>query len=133
MEASGVMEEEHATPPPSGEGANLPAETPAPARAAQRMTENTWAMIVHLSALSGYLFPVVGNIAAPLVVWIIKKDEMPEVDRHGFPSCRSDGAPGKVALNFQISVLIYMKGKLVRRGKLRRPLGYGACQMVPAH
>lgn len=91
------MEEEHATTPPADEGANLPASTPSPAPTAQGMTANTWAMIVHLSALTGYLFPIAGNIGGPLIIWIIKKDEMPEVDRHG-----------KAALNFQISVLIYM-------------------------
>ena len=59
------------------------------------MTENTWAMLVHLSALVGVLMPF-GNIVAPLVVWILKKDEMPLIDRHG-----------KEVLNFQISITIY--------------------------
>lgn len=53
-------------------------------------------MICQLSGLVGVLMPVVGNIGGPLVIWLIKKDELLEVDRHG-----------KEALNFQISYMIY--------------------------
>lgn len=93
------MNEEEATTPSAAEGASLPQgpSPPPPAGPPQGMTADTWAMIAHLSGLSGYLFPVVGNIGGPLIVWLIKKDVMPEVDRHG-----------KAALNFQISYLIYI-------------------------
>ena len=76
------------------EETNLPA--PAPLRSAQGMTENTWAMIVHLSALVGFLIPF-GNVLGPLILWVIKKDELPLVDRHG-----------KEALNYHISISIYL-------------------------
>lgn len=56
--------------------------------------EQNWAMGCHLAALSGFLVPF-GNIIGPLVVWLIKRAEMPMVDRHG-----------KEALNFQITVVI---------------------------
>jgi uncharacterized Tic20 family protein len=56
--------------------------------------EKKWAMICHLSALSGFLIPF-GNLLGPLVVWLIKKDTMPLVDQHG-----------KESLNFQITVTI---------------------------
>lgn len=56
--------------------------------------EQNWAMICHLSALAGFLIPF-GNIAGPLIVWLIKRAEMPLVDVHG-----------KEALNFQITVSI---------------------------
>lgn len=56
--------------------------------------EQNWAMICHLSALAGFLIPF-GNIVGPLIVWLIKRAEMPLVDRHG-----------KEALNFQITVSI---------------------------
>jgi hypothetical protein len=56
--------------------------------------EQNWAMICHLAALSGFLIPF-GNIVGPLIVWLIKRAEMPLVDRHG-----------KEALNFQITVTI---------------------------
>jgi uncharacterized Tic20 family protein len=58
--------------------------------------EQNWAMICHLAALSGVIIPF-GNVIGPLVVWLIKKDTMPLVDRHG-----------KEALNFQITVVIAM-------------------------
>ena len=56
----------------------------------------TWAMLCHLSALAGLIIPF-GNIVGPLVVWLIKKDEMPIVNEYG-----------KESLNFQISMSIYM-------------------------
>lgn len=58
--------------------------------------EQNWAMICHLSALAGFLIPF-GNIVGPLIVWLIKRAEMPLVDRQG-----------KEALNFQITVSIAM-------------------------
>lgn len=60
------------------------------------MKDNTWAMLCHLSSLSGYLGNGIGSIVGPLLIWIIKKDTMPEVDAHG-----------KEALNFNLSILIY--------------------------
>ena len=56
--------------------------------------EQNWAMICHLSALSGFLFPF-GNLLGPLIVWLVKRAEFPMVDVHG-----------KEALNFQITVTI---------------------------
>ena len=56
--------------------------------------EQNWAMACHLSALAGFVIPF-GNIAGPLIVWLIKRAEMPLVDVHG-----------KEALNFQITVSI---------------------------
>ena len=56
--------------------------------------EKNWAMFCHLSALSGFIIPF-GNLIGPLVIWLIKKDTMPLVDRHG-----------KEALNFQITVTL---------------------------
>ena len=55
----------------------------------------TWAMFCHLGALAGYIIPF-GNIIAPLVIWLIKKDESPFVDDQG-----------KESLNFQISITLY--------------------------
>ena len=58
--------------------------------------EQNWAMICHLSALAGFLIPFC-NIVGPLIVWLIKRSEMPMVDVHG-----------KEAINFQITVSIAM-------------------------
>jgi len=57
--------------------------------------ERTYSMLCHLSALSGLIIPF-GNVMGPLVFWLLKKDEYPEVDRQG-----------KAALNFQLSLTIY--------------------------
>lgn len=57
----------------------------------------TWGMACHLAVFAGALLPVLGNIIGPLVVWLMKKDEYPFVDDQG-----------KEALNFQISMMIYM-------------------------
>ena len=72
------------------------------------MKPNNWAMLCHLGGLSGYLFNALGSILVPLILWIVKKDEIPEVDRHG-----------KEALNFNISVAIYSLAIFV--------LGWGFC------
>jgi uncharacterized Tic20 family protein len=56
----------------------------------------TWAMLCHIFGLGGFLIPAIGSVIGPLIVWQIKKDLHPFVDRHG-----------KEALNFQISMLIY--------------------------
>ena len=53
-----------------------------------------WAMIAHLSTFAGHLIPF-GNIVGPLIVWAIKKDEMPFVNDQG-----------KEALNFQITMTV---------------------------
>lgn len=51
-------------------------------------------MFCHLSALAGFIVPF-GNIIAPLVIWLVKKDEMPFVNDQG-----------KESLNFQITVFL---------------------------
>lgn len=56
--------------------------------------QRTFAMLCHIAALAGYVIPF-GNIVGPLVMWLIKKAEMPFVDEQG-----------KEALNFQITVSI---------------------------
>ena len=59
------------------------------------MTDKTWAMLCHLTAFTGYFIPF-GNIIGPLVIWLIKKDDLAVVDENG-----------KESLNFQISMTIY--------------------------
>lgn len=56
--------------------------------------ERNWGMLCHLSILSGLLVPF-ASLIAPLVIWQIKRQEMPFVDYNG-----------KEALNFQITYLI---------------------------
>ncbi|WP_410510514.1 DUF4870 domain-containing protein [Nodosilinea sp. E11] len=60
-----------------------------------------WAMLAHLSALSGFVIPF-GNIVGPLIIWLVKRDEMSFVNDQA-----------KEALNFNISMTIYMLVSLV--------------------
>ncbi len=63
---------------------------------ADQKQERTWAVFCHLSALVAFVGIPFGNILGPLVIWLIKKSEMPLVEEEG-----------KSALNFQISMTIY--------------------------
>lgn len=63
--------------------------------ATKNQQEHTWATFAHLSGFLGFVVPF-GNIVAPLVIWLTKKNEMPFVNTHA-----------KEALNFQISITIY--------------------------
>jgi uncharacterized protein len=58
--------------------------------------ERLWASLCHLSAFVGYFIPL-GNIIGPLIIWLIQRQYYPLVDDQG-----------KEALNFQISMLIYV-------------------------
>jgi len=69
-------------------------------------------MWCHLSSLAGLVIPF-GNFIGPLIIWQMKRNEFPALDPHG-----------KEALNFQLSVLIYL---LV--GALGTFVGMFACGM----
>jgi uncharacterized Tic20 family protein len=58
--------------------------------------ERTWAMLAHISTLVGYTVIPFGNIIAPLIIWLVKKDQSWFIDDQA-----------KESLNFQISMLIY--------------------------
>jgi uncharacterized Tic20 family protein len=58
--------------------------------------ERMWGMFCHLSALAAFIIPL-GSIIGPLIIWSIKKQEYPFVDDQG-----------KEALNFNISMVIYL-------------------------
>ncbi len=81
---------------------DTPSATPAPVPQppaqppSSELSSNQWAVITHLSALAGLVLPV-GNILAPLVLWLVKKAEVPSLDQ-----------VGKDVLNFQISWSIYL-------------------------
>jgi uncharacterized protein len=81
----GTLDNVVMTPPP---GASAPPPV--------NRDENMWAMFCHLSALTGFIIPF-GNVIGPLVIWLIKKDEFALVNDQG-----------KEALNFQISMTIYL-------------------------
>ena len=54
------------------------------------------AMVIHLSSFAGFFFPFVGNVVAPLLIWLSRRDESAFIYAHG-----------KAAVNFQISLCIY--------------------------
>jgi len=55
-----------------------------------------WAALCHASALLGVFLHFPGHLIPPLIIWLAKRDESPELDAHG-----------KETVNFQISMLIY--------------------------
>lgn len=71
------------TPPP------LP---PSPALASER----TWTILTHASALLGVFFHFPGHVLGPLIIWLAKRGDSPELDAHG-----------KESVNFQLSMLLY--------------------------
>jgi uncharacterized Tic20 family protein len=67
---------------------------PNPVAGVPTQDERTWGMLAHLTAFSGFLIPF-GSVIAPLVVWLVKRDQSEFV-----------ADQGKEALNFNISVLL---------------------------
>ena len=56
----------------------------------------SWNALCHASALLGVFLHFPGHLLPPLIVWLVKRGDSPEIDAHG-----------KESLNFQISMLIY--------------------------
>ncbi len=56
----------------------------------------TWAMAIHLSQFANFVFPFAGFVA-PIVIWQVQKDKMPQLDEHG-----------KIVANWLISSVIYV-------------------------
>ena len=59
------------------------------------MNERTYCMLLHFSVFAGCAAPLAGLIV-PIVLWQLKKNEMPSVDEHG-----------KMVMNFILSSLLY--------------------------
>jgi hypothetical protein len=55
----------------------------------------TWHMWCHLSALAILIGVPFGNVLGPLIVWQMKKNEIPSLDAHG-----------KAAVNFQLTITL---------------------------
>ena len=61
------------------------------------MIENRQLLVLtHLSQLLDFITGI-GGFLVPLIIWLIKKDEVFDMDRHG-----------KAILNFRISMFIYI-------------------------
>ena len=59
--------------------------------------DRTWETACHLSALLLMVpFFMLANVIAPFVIWIIRKNQSPGVDRHG-----------RAVVNFQLAMTLY--------------------------
>jgi uncharacterized protein len=56
----------------------------------------TWAMLLHLSQLLGIVVVPGAGLIAPVLIWQLKKNDLPGIDEHG-----------KIVVNWIISELIY--------------------------
>lgn len=79
-----------------GPGQTPPSPSAPPPQAGGGLTVRNWTVIAHLSPLAGVIVPVAGCVVGPLLVWLLKGKEDPQIEAHA-----------KAALNFQISMLIY--------------------------
>jgi uncharacterized Tic20 family protein len=74
-----------------------PSAQPSPVPTSSTSSEvRNWCVLCHASALAGLFFHFFGHLLGPLIVWLLKRNDAPEID-----------AAGKESLNFQISMLIY--------------------------
>ena len=71
-----------------------PGTPPPPAPPEVSKEEKNWALAAHLSSFS--YFVGIPGFVGPLVIWLVKKDEMPFVAEEA-----------KESLNFQISIFLY--------------------------
>jgi len=75
----------------------------------------TWSMLCHLGALAGLIFWL-GNVLGPLIIWQIKKNELPEINEHG-----------KASVNFQLTVLIInIIGRIIIAGTVGVGIFWGS-------
>ena len=81
--------------------------------------QRTMGMLCHLLALSGLLGVPGGNVFGPLILWLVKKEQMPFVDDQG-----------KESLNFQITSLIILFPSALVLGLISLT-GIGLCLSIP--
>jgi hypothetical protein len=81
--------------PPPGPAPAAPGSGAALGPADQERQTRQWAMFLHLSLLAGFLVPLAG-LVLPIVIWQMKKAQLPGIDVHG-----------KIAVNWIISMIIY--------------------------
>ncbi|HVW69697.1 MAG TPA: DUF4870 domain-containing protein [Steroidobacteraceae bacterium] len=70
-------------------------ESSKPVASVPTQDERTWGMIAHLSAFAVFVFPLFGNVLAPLIIWLARRDTSAFVEMEA-----------KEALNFNISVAL---------------------------
>lgn len=72
--------------------ASVPPELPSAPGPEDLPDNRRWITILHLSGLAGLVVPGFGHVLGPLIVWLLKKNDVPGMD-----------AAGRNVLNFQIS------------------------------
>lgn len=73
------------------------APTPPPSSGGQPvLNDNQWSVILHLSGFLGLAAPGILNWAAPLLIWLLKRDENATID-----------SVGKEVLNFQLTYTLF--------------------------
>src|SRR3954465_14954084 len=75
---------------------SYPQPPPTPVNVTAVANVRTWSAFIPATPLLGFLLHFPGLLLGPLILWLIKRDDAPELDAHG-----------KEAVNFQISMLIY--------------------------
>lgn len=71
-------------------------DAPPPLPATSTSSVRTWCVLSHALALIGFFVPWAGHVIGPLVVWLAKRGDSPEIEAHA-----------RESLNFQLSMLIY--------------------------
>jgi uncharacterized Tic20 family protein len=85
------------TPPPLEPRSESSGPTIDMVPAASAESTRSWCIGLHLSGLSGLVLSfALAHILVPLVIWLVKRADSPEID-----------ATGKEVLNFQISYTLY--------------------------
>jgi uncharacterized Tic20 family protein len=89
-----------------------------PPMSLQTAEQKQMGMFLHLSQLINLIIPL-GGVIAPIVLWQMKKDEMPALDAHG-----------KMVVNWLISSLIYCAVSFVLTFVLIGILGFIAIGLM---
>jgi len=103
-----------AVSPPSPSASLPPIPAPLSPEAREQQTRQ-WAMFIHLGLLAGFVLPLAG-LVLPIVLWQVKKNELPGVDVHG-----------QIVCNWIISQLLYA----VVGGVLCLACGIGFLILIP--
>ncbi|HKX54784.1 MAG TPA: DUF4870 domain-containing protein [Xanthomonadales bacterium] len=80
---------ENETPPTAPQSAAAP-----PASDKERQTRQ-WAMFIHFAILAGWAIPVAG-LVVPIILWQVKKDELPGIVPHAH-----------IVMNWMVTSLVY--------------------------
>jgi len=100
-QTGGLSDEEYARAKAAVLDRQLPAAVPLLDPVAAEQQTRQWAMFLHLSLLAGFVVPLAG-LVLPIVIWQLKKTELPELDVHG-----------KIVVNWIISAIIYAFGCVI--------------------